>query len=217
MGRNQGAILMETTRARFSPTVHAADGATPQRVKFKGYASVFDTLIDAYVPTIIDRGAFTKTLKENATRIKVLWQHNSDWPIGVPEVLREDARGLYMEAALSSSDRAKEAAQLLRDGVITEMSIGFDPINSYMDTSGSEPVRHISELRLWEVSLVTFAANKEAKVIDVHSRRLSSAEQLAALERMLGDFDRRQAHRREAQIRELELALLDVHVRRVSR
>ena len=199
---------METSRARFVPTVHAADAASPKRVTFSGYASVFDTLIDAPIPTIIKRGAFAKTLRENAPRIKVLFQHNADWPIGVPEQLVENARGLYIKAVLSSTPRALEAGQLLRDGVITEMSIGFDPINSYMDRTGQEPVRHITELRLWEVSLVTFAANKEATVTDVHARTLTLDERLTAFERMLAAHTVRESQRRDARVRELQLASL---------
>ncbi len=208
---------METSRARFVPTVHSTEASKPQRVRFSGHASVFNTLIDAYVPTIIKPGAFSKTLKENAKRIKVLWQHNADWPIGVPEVLKEDARGLFIDAVLSSTPRAEEAAQLLRDGVITEMSIGFDPITSYLDHSGSEPVRHITELRLWEVSLVTFAANREATVTDVHARPISVRDQLDAFERMVAGQVSREQQRREAQLRELELALLDSAMRRAIR
>lgn len=198
---------MERTTARFTGTVHAAE-SNPQRTKFKGYASVFDTLIDAYVPTIIERGAFAKTLAEagQRSRVKVLYQHNQDWPIGVPDILREDQHGLYIEALLSPTERGKEASQLLKDGVLTDMSIGFDPVQSY---NGADGYRHITEIRLWEVSLVTHGANRDARVTDVHGRQ--------RIDRLLADFDRHQAQQRERKLLELEMALLDSYARSVGR
>lgn len=198
---------MESLRAQVPFTIHKS--SAPAAVVFEGYASVFNTLIDAHVPTIIERGAFKKTLSEQWDRIKILWQHNSEEPIGRPLELREDNRGLFLRAQLSGTPRGLEAAQLLRDGILTEMSIGFDPIKFYMDNTGSEPVRHITELRLWEISLVTFAANAEAKITRVHHRPVTVDEQLGALDRMVSAYDQRQARRRDAQVHQLQMALLD--------
>ena len=78
--------------------------------------------------TRILHGAFTKTLREKAHRIKILWQHDEHDPIGVPLELREDSRGLFLRARLSTSRRGQQAAQLLREGIMSELSIGFDPI-----------------------------------------------------------------------------------------
>jgi len=50
-------------------------------------------------------------------------------------------------------------------GVLRQSSIGFD-----VPTGGSEykdGIRYLKEIRLWEISLVTFAANEEAIVLDV--------------------------------------------------
>jgi HK97 family phage prohead protease len=198
---------MESLRAQVPLIVHKS--AAPAAVVFEGYASVFNTLIDAHVPTIIERGAFKSSLSEQWDRIKILWQHNSEEPIGRPLELREDERGLFLRAQLSATARGQEAAQLLRDGVLTEMSVGFDPIHFYMDQSGREPVRHITELRLWEISLVTFAANAEAKITQVHQRAVSVDEQLAALDRMVAAHDQRQVRRHEAQVHELHVALIN--------
>ena len=59
---------METCRTSF--TVHRTSSETALDGGFKGMASVFHTLIDAYIPTRIQPGAFTKTLRENQKRIK---------------------------------------------------------------------------------------------------------------------------------------------------
>jgi HK97 family phage prohead protease len=156
-------------------TVQSMTDATSKKpAVFEGYASVFGTLIDAYVPTRIRAGAFTRTLRENTARIKILWQHNTDEPIGKPLELREDSKGLYLKGQLSATPRGQEASTLLRDGVVDGMSIGLDPVRFEMvvETLDGMPVtvRHISEVRLWEISVVTWPANPSAKVTQVHRR-----------------------------------------------
>ena len=60
-------------------------------------------------------------------------------------------------------DPNKVIARVEKDGVITEMSICYDTI-----TEGWEKgIRHLRELRLWDASPVTFAANPEASITGV--------------------------------------------------
>ena len=124
--------------------------ANPDAGTYRGMASVFDTLIDTWIPTRIKKGAFTNTLRANKSRIKVLYQHNADWPIGVPTKMEENERGLYVEAKISQTAMGKDVLQLLRDKVLTEMSVGFDPIRFEMVNETIDgmtvQVRHISEL-----------------------------------------------------------------------
>lgn len=124
----------------------------------EGYASYFGN-VDSY-GDIIEEGAFTKTLKENKNRVKVLWQHDINEPIGKPIVMEQDSTGLYIRAKISMTDTGKKAMELMRDGVVDEMSIGYDVIKD----SWSGKNRMLKELRLWEFSPVTFAANEKAKI-----------------------------------------------------
>lgn len=139
---------------------------------FEGMASVFGSRIDAYIPTVVEPGAFTKTLQENAQRVKVLWQHDRWSPIGKPLVLQERATGLYVQGKISDTTQGRDALTLLRDGVVDELSMGFDPIRWEIvddpENAGDE-LRHLKEVRLWEVSLVTFAADPAARIYAVHS------------------------------------------------
>ena len=89
---------------------------------------MFNVPIDAHVPTIIEKGAFKNTLKEQRDRIVLLWQHDSDVPVGRPLELFEDHIGLFLKGRLSTTPRALEAGMLLKDGTLSRMSIGFDPI-----------------------------------------------------------------------------------------
>jgi Caudovirus prohead serine protease len=70
----------------------------PEQGHFRGLASVFNSPIDAWVPTIIRLGAFTKTLQDRQRKVLLLWQHNMDEPIGVPVEMRETDVGLETEA-----------------------------------------------------------------------------------------------------------------------
>ena len=135
--------------------------------KFEGYASYFNN-IDSY-DDIIERGAFKKTISENRGRIKVLWQHDAAEPIGIPEEMYEDDNGLYVRAKISMTDTGKKAMTLIRDGVITEMSIGYDVMKDDYKMMGNRRVRMLKEVRLWEFSPVTFAANDKAKIMKMRS------------------------------------------------
>lgn len=130
---------------------------------FSGYAATFSKKPDSY-GDIIDPGAFKRTIsKANGmgNRIKILWNHWVLEPIGKPTKLKEDEKGLYFEGKLSLGvQRAKEILTLMKDGVITEMSIGYNTIKESYNTETH--VRHLQEIKLWDISPVTFAANPEA-------------------------------------------------------
>jgi len=134
---------------------------------FEGYASFFNN-IDAY-DDIIEKGAFRKTISENRSRIKVLWQHDANEPIGLPIDMTEDDNGLYVKAKISMTDTGKKAMTLIKDGVITEMSIGYDVVKDDYKMLGTKRVRLLKEVKLWEFSPVTFAANEKAKIMKMRS------------------------------------------------
>lgn len=134
--------------------------------RFAGYASVFD-LIDRQRDVLM-KGAFLSTLKGRVGEIKLLWQHNMAEPIGVFTAMFEDARGLYVEGRLLLEvARAREAYALLKAGALGGLSIGYSPLRYTIDPDTA--VRKISEVELWEVSLVTFPANEAAGVTVIKS------------------------------------------------
>ncbi|HEX6956252.1 MAG TPA: HK97 family phage prohead protease [Agromyces sp.] len=138
------------------------DESKDGRVRFTGYASVFGNE-DSY-GDVIHPGAFRKTIMEMGTRIKVLWQHDPYTPIGKPEVLREDGVGLYTEAVLSRTRDALDAGILIEDGVVDELSIGFTPMKWAVREGNRAGGRDINELKLYEYSPVTWAANDLAAI-----------------------------------------------------
>lgn len=128
---------------------------------FSGYAAVFGNIDTG--GDVIEPGAFTKTIAEGWERVKILALHNDyDLPIGKPLELREDAHGLYIKGKISDTAMGKDVKTLLRDKVLNEMSIGYDPVT--FDYDKEDGVRHLREVKLWEVSIVTWAMNPKALV-----------------------------------------------------
>ena len=150
-----------------------------------GYGSVFDVK-DNY-DDIIAPGAFAASLKAHkaaGTMPAMLWQHESDEPIGIWTEMSEDANGLRVKGMLAlETVRGKEAHVLLKMGALNGLSIGFMSKQWAYDTETD--IRTLTEIDLWEVSLVTFPANEKARITNV-----KSAEEMAApkdAERILRD------------------------------
>lgn len=125
----------------------------------EGYASVFGN-VDSY-GTVIAPGAFGKTLADGLSKVKVLWNHDWDNPIGKVLEAREDSNGLFVKCQFSLGvERAKEVFTLIKDAVIDSFSIGFN-ILEYEIINDQYT---INAVELWDVSPVTFPANREAKI-----------------------------------------------------
>lgn len=127
----------------------------------KGYGSYFgnkDSDSD-----IIVKGAYTKTIQENGERVKYLYQHDMNQPIGKMRELYEDDKGLVFVAEIAKTQLGKDVVELMKSGVITENSVGIMPIQK--ENKGD--YREIKEVKLYEISAVTLAANDQAKILDV--------------------------------------------------
>jgi len=155
-----------------------------------GYASVFgrrDSGGDTVVP-----GAYAASLARLASegrRVKMLWQHDPTRPIGVWEEVREDERGLWVRGRiLPEVAKGREALALIAAGAIDGLSIGYRTVKAERDGHGG---RKLIALELWEVSLVTFPMQAEARVGSKSDAAESSealrelAEALAAARRLL--------------------------------
>lgn len=149
---------------------------------FEGYASVFRN-VDSY-RDVIEPGAFTKTISEGSKRVKILWQHDPYQPIGVPTFMEEDNHGLFVKGRISETALGKDVKALMKDGVINELSIGYNTIKDEFDNEKN--VRRIKEVKLWEFSPVTFAANDAALITGVKNRAGLVAN-IKALNNMITD------------------------------
>jgi uncharacterized protein len=129
----------------------------------EGYASLFGRRDQG--GDVVQKGAYSASLAALSTagrRVKMLWQHDPSQPIGVWDEVREDATGLWVKGRiLPEVDRGREAVALLAAGAIDGLSIGYRTLRAERDGKGH---RILSELELWEVSLVTFPMLAEARV-----------------------------------------------------
>jgi HK97 family phage prohead protease len=143
--------------------VNAQYKASNEENTFEGYASVFGNK-DSYGDVVMP-GAFARTLQDQANRVKVIWQHDPSSPIGIPIEMREDEIGLKVKAKIANTTLGRDAIELIKAGVVTELSIGYDTITKNYDEQTN--TRQLTEIRLWEFSPVTWAANDLAKITAV--------------------------------------------------
>lgn len=125
-----------------------------------GYASLFWTRDLADDVTVA--GAFARSLARTGARgIKMLHQHDDSALVGVWDEAFEDARGLYMRGRiLSVSPAARLCAAFVEAGALDGLSIGFRAVKGRADG----PLRVLTEIDLWEVSIVTFPMLPGARI-----------------------------------------------------
>lgn len=164
-------VKATTTRGALRVKSDDSGGTT-----IEGYASAF-WVLDAHGDVVVP-GAYSKSIAERFSRglIKVLWQHDPERPIGVPTKLAEDERGLYFEARLAKTALCEEAAELMRAGVVDRFSIGYETVRSRKASAKEiglqvdRDVNLLEEIKLFEFSPVTFAANEEAVLLAAKRR-----------------------------------------------
>lgn len=151
---------------------------------FSGYASTWEK--DLYDDVIV-KGAFEQTLsadfKAGGAGIPIHWQHKDSSPndvIGETLSAVEDEHGLLITAKLDTDIAGgKRAYDLLKRGLIHQMSIGFIAektawVESEEAKSPWDGYREIRQLKLFEISLVQVAANQGAEVLEVKAGRAIS-------------------------------------------
>lgn len=114
---------------------------------------------------LIEKGAFTKTIGENPV-IPILWQHDSREVIGTGQ-LKDSPSGLKVHGELDMEDSlAVKALRKIKTGLVRGLSIGFQALKwDYQQEEGqSWPTRIIKEVKLWEVSIVTFPMLPAAQI-----------------------------------------------------
>jgi len=167
-------VEIETKNHQFELKALGDDGT------FEGYGSIFGN-VDSYGDIVV-KGAFEKTLKERKN-VKLLWQHDTREPIGVFTEMFEDTTGLVVKGQIAMDvQKGKEAYALLKMGAIDGLSIGYKTIRSKIDKKSNS--RLLTELKLFEVSVVTFPANEVSTVTAVKSEMdaLTSADEIAVLD-----------------------------------
>ena len=134
---------------------------------FEGYASIFgnkDQGGDIGAP-----GAFAKAIKSRGVRgVKMLADHDPKSRVGVWEEMREDDQGLYVRGRLLKEKSIGNDAYIdLKSGALDGLSIGGRTVSDAID--GRKRARIIKEFDLYEISLVSFPMNEQARISSVKS------------------------------------------------
>lgn len=154
--------------------VRAADDAAEPRT-VRGLAVPYGVeieLFDGYFETIAP-GALADRA-EDATSLKLFYRHNE--PIGLIISITETDEGIEIEARFSDTQAARDAYQLVRDGVIDRLSIGFVPLAFERTEDEAGVHTTITSLDLREVSLVPFPAYDGATVTEVREQPTTPTE-----------------------------------------
>jgi len=181
-----------------------------EKNEFEGYASTFGNT--DLVGDVVEKGAFKKTIQERLPKnlIKVLWRHYE--PMGLPKHMEEDSKGLYVVAKVSKTNENQDRLQLMKDGVVDRLSIGYDVVKREIEElEDGKRIVHLKELKLYEFSPVTFAANEEAVITGVKNmelegllKRIPQLEQYLKAGRVLSAANRQKV---EAAIEALQALL----------
>ncbi len=158
-------------------TFHSEVKAINDKGTFTGYGSIFGN--EDQGSEIMQKGAFTKSLEQRpASKVKLLYQHKTDEPIGVFENMYEDEKGLFVKGRLAmGTQKGREAYELLKMGALDGMSIGFraDPEKQGYNEN-KRGTRTLKEVDLMEISLVTFPMNERALIETVKASQKSIRE-----------------------------------------
>ena len=172
---------------------------------FSGYASTFN-FID-YDNDIIAPGAYASDIQRFLTKGFIGGVgHDHKNPIGKPVELFEDSKGLFLEAILIDTEKAREARKMIVSGVVQELSVGILPLQArklptlkdvkeYWSKAGHTPTteeiaraeggaRLIKRAKLLEVSPVAIAANEQAEIMTFKAGRKisqSTADRLSQI------------------------------------
>lgn len=145
--------------------LRATDTPTDDR-SFTGLAVPYDTEIeffDWFDGT--EREAFERGAIADAEGCKVFWRHGE--VIGLVTDHRETDAGWEIDGKISDTTLGRDAYALLRDGAITQLSVGFEPLEHRITEDG---VKIWTKVRAREVSLVPNPAYETATISAVRER-----------------------------------------------
>lgn len=124
------------------------------------------------------------------TPMPLLWQHKKDQPVGHVTFAAPTAKGIPFEARIldlsepgTLKDRCDEAWQSVKAGLVTAVSVGFNPVMDQIERLKSGGLRY-KKWEWFELSLVTIPANVSAtihqiKAFDADLRAASGTQEPA--------------------------------------
>jgi len=138
-------------------------------LRISGYASLFgqtDLGGDS-----VKAGAFSASILQFKNgRLPMLFGHETANPIGVWDRVTEDRTGLFVSGRLiSGTPQADRTIRLIREGAVSGLSIGYRVRRKTQTPQG----RLLTELDLWEVSVVAFPMQRSARITQIGDTPIS--------------------------------------------
>ena len=109
---------------------------------------------------IVARGS---VLLEGRKSIPMLLHHDRTRPVGVWTEFDDQADGLHVKGRMGTSASAREARDDVRAGIMTGLSMGFRTLKHRLEGKS----RHLLQVGLHEISLVTVPMNNRTRVLSV--------------------------------------------------
>jgi HK97 family phage prohead protease len=158
-------------------------------LRMSGYASLTNSpypvvdFLGEYQETI-QRGAFRDAIQNDDVRLLV---NHTGIPFARTKsgtlTLEEDSRGLHVDANLDgSSPEVQSMVSALKRGDLNQMSFAFQAVRQSWSNDFSQ--RNISEVNLFDVSVVTYPANPATSAA-MRSGKIQASYRLAAMAREL--------------------------------
>lgn len=166
--KEKNSMGNEIERRAFSFTEVRIEG-DEDKPKITGFAAVFDQLS---VPLWgfrekVAKGAFARTIKKED--IKALWNHEPSFILGRNKnktlVLEEVDKGLDVGILPPDTQWGRDATELIRRGDVDQMSFSFEVVKDMWESQDTKnPIRTLLEVKLFDVSPVTFPAYPQTTV-----------------------------------------------------
>lgn len=135
----------------------------------KGYAIVFNKLSEDLggFREQVAPGACSRAIKEDD--IRAAFNHDSNYILGRNKAgtlkLSEDDKGIYFEInPLPDTQWCRDLQVSISRGDINQCSFKFAAIKDQWDEKGKTPVRTLLDMRLFDVSIVTYPAYPQTSV-----------------------------------------------------
>ena len=163
--------------------------------KKKGKRSISGLAVPFNTPVTILPGFSEQiapgAITPNPRGVKLFWQHRE--PIGAVTKCRETPKGLVIDAKISNTTAGRDAYELVKDGAISQFSIGFRE-RDYKDEKTDDGVlRTQTGIDLMEVSLVPFPAYETTEITEIRNNKGSNNmkdEELSAIRADIVDLKR---------------------------
>ena len=150
-----------------------------KRGSFAGYGAAYENV--DHGDDLIKQGAFSKSIAEltkEGIMPSMFWMHNQNTPVGEWSSVAEDRRGLKVAGGLwvdggiedrEPTELAKMAYNVVRSKTAAGLSIGYQTVKYSFTEISKRRVRVLEELKLGEISIVSFPMNPKAKITAVKS------------------------------------------------